>query len=67
MIRFRKPFRRVERGAYADAIVAFAREPWTHETNQDRPDRVSYRCILMLDLWLVIFTFRWETRLKDVE
>ena len=68
--RFNKLFTKIRNdgSVYKLSIVSWGKEPRTYETIDisDRPDKAefinvvkSFDCILIINLWLVEFEFRW--------
>ena len=61
-------------GSFQQAIVLFEKQTWAYYTvpvnreekgyDVEKVD-IQYKCILRIDLWLVIFHFRWLTKIKE--
>lgn len=68
-ILWRLPYAKLESGKYANAIILYGKEPILMR-NLDRGEHpegrfysvpVKWYHVLLIDLWIVTFRFRWES------
>jgi len=60
-VNFRKLYQKVNQGEWCNAIIGYSNFPLKFETKEDGFYCTEQHCRLIIDLWIVVLRFDWNS------